>query len=116
MIIDADVAAVQRASQAGYRVVAGRADRAQTLQEVHIARARAVLIAIKSGEKMGSKLSIALMARALNPNGCILALSHSTAGGNWLSHAGASEVILIDQLVAATSVQDYLRYKEPKQP
>ena len=68
-------AAVQRASQAGYRVVAGQADRAQTLQEAHIAQARAVLIAIRSGEKMGSKLSIALMARALNPNGYILALS-----------------------------------------
>jgi voltage-gated potassium channel len=116
VIIEEDAAAVQRASQAGYRVVAGQADRAQTLQEAHIARARAVLIAIKSGEKIGSKLSIALMARGLNPNGYISALSHSAAGRNWLSHAGASEVILIDQLVAETSVQDYLRYREPKQP
>jgi TrkA-N domain len=49
------------------------ADRAQTLQEAHIAQARAVLIAIRSGEKMGSKLSIALMARALNPNSYISA-------------------------------------------
>ena len=110
VIIDADAAAVQRASQEGYRVVAGQADRAQTLQEAHIAQARGVLIAIRSGEKMGSKLSIALMARALNPNGYISALSHSPTGRNWLSHAGASEVILIDQLVAETSVQDYLRY------
>jgi voltage-gated potassium channel len=116
IIIDEDAAAVQRASQAGYRVLAGQADRAQTLQEAHIAQARAVLIAIRSGEKMGSKLSIALMARALNPTGYILALSHSAEGRNWLSHAGASEVILIDQLVAETSVRDYLRYREPKQP
>jgi Trk K+ transport system NAD-binding subunit len=107
---------VQRASQAGYGVVAGQADRAQTLQEAHIAQAKAILIAIRSGEKMGSKLSIALMARALNPNGYILALSHFPAGRNWLSHAGASDVILIDQLVAETSVQDYLRYRESKQP
>jgi voltage-gated potassium channel len=115
VIIDQDAAAGQRASQAGYRVVAGQADRAQSLQEAHIAQARAILIVIKSGDKLGSKLSIALMARALNPNGYILALSHSAAGRNWLSHAGASEVILIDQLVAETSVQDYLRYREPKQ-
>jgi Trk K+ transport system NAD-binding subunit len=114
VIIDADAAAVQRASEAGYQVVAGQADRAHTLQEAHMAQARAVLIAIKSGEKIGSKLSIALMARALNPKSYILALSHSAAGRNWLSHAGASEVILIDQLVAEASVQDYLRYGEPK--
>jgi voltage-gated potassium channel len=114
VIIDADAAAAQRASLAGYRVVAGQADQAQTLQEAHIAQARAILIAIRSGEKMGSKLSIALMARALNPNAYISALSHSAAGRNWLSHAGASEVILIDQLVAETSVQDYLRSREPK--
>ena len=80
-----------------------------------MAQAKAVLITIKSGEKMGSKLSIALMARALNPNSYILALSHSAAGRNWLSHAGASEVILIDQLVAESSVQHYLRSREPKQ-
>ena len=92
------------------------ADRARTLQEAHIAQARAVLIAIRSGEKMGSKLSIALMARALNPNSYISALSHSAAGRNWLSHAGASDVILIDQSVAETSVQNYLRYRESKQP
>jgi Trk K+ transport system NAD-binding subunit len=115
VILDADAAAVLRASQAGYRVVTGQADRAHILQEAHVAQARAVLIAIKSGEKIGSKLSIALMARALNPNGYILALSHSSAGSNWLSHAGASEVILIDQLIAETSVQDYLRAREPKQ-
>jgi len=114
VIIDADAAAVQRATLAGYRVVAGQADQAQTLQEAHIGQARAVLIAIRSGEKMGSKLSIALMARALNPNGYITALSHSAAGRNWLSHAGASEVILIDQLVAEASVQDYQRSREPK--
>jgi voltage-gated potassium channel len=116
VIIDADAAAVQRASLAGYRVVAGQADRAHTLQEAHIAQARAILIAIRSGEKMGSKLSIALMARALNPNGYISALSHSAAGRNWLTHAGASEVILIDQLIAETSVHDYLRAREPVQP
>jgi voltage-gated potassium channel len=116
VIIDQDGAAAQRASQGGYRVVAGQADRAQTLQEAHIAQARAVLIAIRSGEKIGAKLAIVLMARALNPNGYISALSHSAAGRNWLSHAGASEVILIDELVAETSVQDYLRHGELKQP
>jgi voltage-gated potassium channel len=116
VIIDQDGAAAQWASQEGYRVVAGQADRAQTLQEAHIAQARTVLIAIRSGEKIGAKLAIVLMARALNPNGYISALSHSAAGRNWLSHAGASEVILIDELVAETSVQDYLRHGELKQP
>jgi voltage-gated potassium channel len=115
VIIDQDGAAAQWASQEGYRVVAGQADRAQTLQEAHIAQARTVLIAIRSGEKIGAKLAIVLMARALNPNGYISALSHSAAGRNWLSHAGASEVILIDELVAETSVQDYLRHGELKQ-
>jgi monovalent cation:H+ antiporter-2, CPA2 family len=116
VIIDEDAAAVQQASQAEYRVVAGQADRAQTLQKAHFAQARAVLIAIRSGEKIGSKLSMALMARALDPNGYVFALSHSAAGRNWLSHAAASDVILIDQLVAEASVQDYLRYGESKQP
>jgi hypothetical protein len=106
---------VQQASQAGYGVVAGQADRAQTLQEAHIAQARAVRIAIRSGEKIGSKLSIAVMARALDPNGYVFALSHSAAGRNWFSHAAASDIILIDQLVAEASVQDYLRYRESKQ-
>jgi voltage-gated potassium channel Kch len=114
VILDADAAALQRASEAGYRAVPGEADRPQTLQDAYIAQARAVLIAITSGDQMGSKLSIALMARALNPNSYISALSHSMAGGNWLTHAGASEVILVDQLIAETAVQDYLRYKTPQ--
>jgi voltage-gated potassium channel Kch len=114
VILDADATALQRASEAGYRVVAGEADRPQTLQDADVAQARAVLIALKSGDQIGAKLSIALMARALNPNSYISALSHSLAGGNWLTHAGASEVILVDQLIAETAVQDYLRYKTPQ--
>jgi hypothetical protein len=56
------------------------------------------------------------MARALDPKRYFSVLSHVAAGRNRLSRAGASDVILIDQLVAETSVQEYLKYKQHSQP
>jgi hypothetical protein len=56
------------------------------------------------------------MARALDPKRYFSALCHVAAGRNRSRHAGASEVILIDRLVAETLVQDYLKYKQHNPP
>jgi hypothetical protein len=71
---------------------------------------------------------VTVVARALQPQIFLGALSSDETLRDWLVYAGASSVTITEQLIAVTiigrfyhmvaetSVQDYLRYREPKQP
>ena len=54
------------------------------------------------------KLALTLIARSLSPNLPIVVADDSDADVSWLPHAGASRVVLIDELVADAMVQDSL--------
>jgi len=106
VIIDEGAEAAAEASDRGYLVVQGAANQEQTLQRAEIARARALII---TTEDTMRRLSVTLMARALNPNIYLLSIGLSEPGRNWLQHAGASDVVLVDRVVADSLYERLIR-------
>jgi hypothetical protein len=49
------------------------------------------------------------MGRALNTDLYLVALGHSDQARNWLTRAGASEVVMVDQLVANALLDHFVR-------
>ena len=66
----------------------------EVLQQVNTDDARAMIVTTPVPDRM---LAAILMARTLNPTLLILAITDS---GKWLTHAGASEVVFSDELIA----------------
>ena len=97
LIVDRDPQVTAAASAKGYLVVEGLANEEATLQQAQISRARALML---TTENTTERLSVTLMARALNPNLYLLAIGLTEPGRNWLMHAGASDVVLVDRIVA----------------
>jgi len=115
VIIERSADTALRAAQEGFLVVEGEAHYENTLLSSRLQQAKALLLIFESGEVTGQVLSTTVVAHALHPQLFLGALSNDEALRDWLLYAGASEVILIDQLVAESSVQHYLRYREHKQ-
>ncbi len=90
------------ASRLGYLVVQGDAgvDEA-TLDCAKIERAKALVVTTEDADR---KLSITLMAHTRNPKLKIAVTGASSPRGALLQYAGASEVIIIDDLIAAALV------------
>jgi voltage-gated potassium channel len=96
---DADIAAI--ASERGYLVVQGSSDEETALQSAQIGTAKGLLL---TTEDTARKLATTLMARALNPQLRIVVLAKTSSGRDWLTHAGASDVVLVDRLIAETLI------------
>jgi voltage-gated potassium channel len=102
VVIDrADDLAAQ-ASRLGYLVVQGDAggDEA-TLDYAKIDQAKGLVVTTEDADR---KLSITLMAHSRNPKLKIAVTGTSSPRGALLHYAGASEVIIIDDLIAAALV------------
>jgi voltage-gated potassium channel len=106
VVIESDAEAVARASARRHLVVQGAANVEETLHVARVADAEGMIVTI---EPVDQKLSICLMGRALNPDLYLVALSHSDQARNWLTRAGASEVVMVDQLVANALLDHFLR-------
>ena len=106
VVIESDAEAVARASAKRHLVVQGAANAEETLHAARIADAEGMIVAI---DQVDQKLSICLMGRALNPDLYLVALGHSDQARNWLTRAGASEVVMVDQLVANALLDHFLR-------
>jgi voltage-gated potassium channel len=92
----ADLAA--QAADLGYLVVQGDAgvDDA-VLAHSGLDRAKALVVTTEDPDR---KLSIVLLAHSINPNVKIAVTGASTPGAGLLQRAGASEVVITDQLIA----------------
>jgi voltage-gated potassium channel len=97
VVIDRNTEVAADASNRGYLVVQGAANEEQTLQRAEIGRARALLL---TTEDTSHRLSVTVMARAMNPDIYLLTIGLSEPGRDWLEHAGASEVVQVDRVVA----------------
>ena len=51
-------------------------------------------------DDLDRKLVLTLIARGLNPKLEIVVTDNTDTGESWLPHAGASQVVLVDDLVA----------------
>jgi len=102
LVIDFDPAAAHAAAEAGFLTVLGAAARDEVHVKARVDRAKAMVITIDDPDR---KLALTMMARAINPDLRIVATELDDGAGAWLTHAGASAVVVIDQLVAATLIR-----------
>lgn len=107
VVVDESQALAEAASAAGFLVVKGMAEHEETLTAARISAAKAMMIEITAPGESGRKLSMTLMARAISPTLYISVLSSVPAGGKWFKHAGASEVLYVDSLIADAVVSSY---------
>jgi voltage-gated potassium channel Kch len=98
VIVERAEEAATEASTLGYLVVQGDAGADPAVLEVsRIEHAKALLVTTEDPDR---KLSITLMAHSSNPKLNISVTGASGARGALLRRAGASEVVLVDELVA----------------
>jgi voltage-gated potassium channel len=102
VVIDrADDLAAQ-ASSLGYLVVQGDAGADEaTLDNAKIEKAKALVVTTEDSDR---KLSITLMAHSRNPKLKIAVTGSSSPRGALLHRAGASEVVIVDDLIATALV------------
>ena len=110
IIIDRGAEVTADASNKGYLVVQGAANEEQTLQRAQIGQARALVLTI---EETTQRLSVTLMARAMNPDMYLLSIGLTEPGRDWLQHAGASEVVLVDSIIAESLHERLIRKIKP---
>jgi hypothetical protein len=111
VIVDrADEIATQ-ASNLGYLVVQGDAgiDPA-VLEYARVERAGALVVTTDDPDR---KLAITLMAHSCNPNLKISVTGANSPSGTLLRHAGASEVVVVDELVAHALVEQLSKADKP---
>ena len=93
----------KRASDMGFLTVLLVAGRDEALEKVRLDTAAALLVAILNTDR---KLALTLIARGMNPKLPIVVADDSDAEESWLPHAGASRVILVDDLVAQALIDE----------
>lgn len=95
VVVDRDSDVASEASNLGYLTVQGSIGEDEVLQQVHTEHAHAMVVTIPDPDRV---LACVLMARMLNAKLQIYGVSDS--GKPWLLHAGATDVIFGDQVIA----------------
>jgi len=102
VIVERNEEMAAEASNLGYLVVQGDAGaNPVALEGARVGQARALVVTTDNPDR---KLSITLMAHSCNPQLKVLVTGANASRGDLLRHAGASEVVLIDELVASALV------------
>jgi voltage-gated potassium channel len=101
VIVEFDEAAAQAASSLGYLTVLLSAGRDEALVKARLDTAAALLVTLHDADR---KLALTLIARSINPKLPIVALDDTDADESWLPHAGATRVVLMDELVSQALV------------
>lgn len=102
LIIDRDDELAGTASQFGYLVVQGDAGVDDgVLTRARVSTARALVVTTEDADR---KLAITLMAHTLNPQLTIAVTGENSPRGALLQRAGASEVVVVEELVAGALV------------
>jgi hypothetical protein len=102
LVVDRDATLAAQASERGHLVVQGDAGvDPGALDRAGIGRARALVVTTEDPDR---KLAITLMAHTCNPGLRIVVTGQNDPRGALLQRAGASEVVVVDDLVAGTLV------------
>ncbi len=103
LILDRSADLAARASEDGYSVVQGDAGAEDmVLERARVDSAKALVITIDDQDR---KLAITLMAHALNPKLTIAGTGQNVQRGELLRRAGASEVVISEELIATELVR-----------
>jgi voltage-gated potassium channel len=110
VVIDRSADLSSQASSLGYLVVQGDAGADDTvLDHSRVEQARALVVTTEDADR---KLSITLMAHSRNPKLKIAVTGSNSSRGELLQHAGAAEVVVVDDLIAGALVDRLAR--EPR--
>jgi voltage-gated potassium channel len=110
VVIEFDPARARAASDQGYLTVLLQAGRDEVLAKARLDTAESMVVLI---DDIDRKLVLTLIARGINPTLTIVVTDDSDAGESWLPHAGASQVVLVDDLVARSLVDRLTRRPGP---
>lgn len=97
LIIERDTALAEQASALGFLVICGETTDDDVLDRARLQQAKAMVITSTDPDR---KLAITLLAHTLNPGLQITVTGDSTRRGALLEHAGASDVIVADRIIA----------------
>ena len=97
VVVDRDEAAASLAADHKLVAIQGAAEDEATLRSARVDKARAMVVTTADPSR---KLTTTLMARALNPGLFISTVGDDGRLSGWLTHAGASDVVVVDHLVA----------------
>jgi voltage-gated potassium channel len=104
VVVERDAERATEASNLGYLVVQGDAGAdPAVLKGSRVEQARALVVTTDDPDR---KLSITLMAHSCNPKLKISVTGANASRGDLLRHAGASKVVVIDELVASALVDE----------
>lgn len=106
VIVDVMSSAVTTAADRQFVGVLGAAEEEDTLKAAGVERAKAMVITTEDATR---KLTITLMARAFNAGLYITTVGDDQRRGAWLTHAGASDVVVVDRLIADALVAQLRR-------
>jgi len=95
VVVDRDLDVASEASNLGYLTVQGSIGEDEVLQQAHTEHAHAMVVTIPDPDRV---LACVLMARMLNPELQIYSVSNSAKP--WLLHAGATDVVFGDEVIA----------------
>jgi len=102
VVIDKADDLADQASELGYLVVQGDAGVDDSVfNRARVDRARAMVVTTEDADR---KLAITLMAHAVNPDLKIAVTGQSSQRGALLQRAGASEVVIADDLIAGALI------------
>ena len=111
VVVDANPAVAKEASGLGYLVVEGDASvEEETFERARIKQAGALYVTTEDPDR---KLTITLTAHTANPSLAICVTGQNDARGALLRRAGASEVVVIDALIAQTIVARFEAVGKP---
>ena len=103
VVLEFEEARANAASDAGYVTVLLQAGRDEALGKVRVEMASAMFVLVANPDR---RLTLTLIARNLNAKLPILVSDESDTEDSWLPHAGASRVVLVDDLVAQAMVNE----------
>ena len=103
VVLEFDGERARQASDAGYISVLLEAGRDDALGKVGLEVAAALFVVVENPDR---RLALTLIGRNINPRLPIIVADGADTEESWLPHAGASRVVLIDDLVAEAMVDE----------
>ena len=101
LVVEFEDEAAQAASEAHFLTILAAGARDEVHLKARVGEAKAMIVTIEDSDR---KLALTMMARAVNPDLPIVATELDDSSSGWLSHAGATAVVAIDDLIATTLI------------
>ena len=101
LVLEFDPDLARASSDQGFPAILLQVGRDEILTKARLDTAAALVVMLDDVDR---KLVLTMIARSINPTLEIVVTDNTDTGESWLPHAGASQVVLVDDLVASSLV------------